>query len=51
MYLLTEALILPLQLHGVELTLFEAECGFPQVLDSALQALVLLLQLQKSTGC
>lgn len=50
-YLLTEALVLPLQLHGVELTFFEAECGLTQALDGALQTLVLLLQLQKPTGC
>lgn len=50
-YLLAEALVLPLQLHGVELTLFKTECSLTQVLDGALQALVLFLQLQKPAGC
>lgn len=49
-HLLAELLVLLLQLPALEAALLQRQGGVPQPLDGALQALVLLLQLQDAAG-
>ena len=49
-YLLAEALVLALQLLAVKLALLLGQGALPQLLDGALQTLVLLLELQQTAG-
>lgn len=49
-YLLSELLVLLLQLLAVEAALLQGQGGVPQPLDGVLEALLLLVQLQKAAG-
>lgn len=49
-YLLAKLLVLLLQLPTLEAALLERQRRIPQTLDGALEALVLLLQLQDAAG-